>query len=151
MYLIALFIAISAGFTTAAQQYKTVADTINLNKEYLEVSNEIASLTAKLAIARNNLPGYQSKASDASADAQDAASASSVQADKATRGNVKDARRAKRKARKAYREAKDLRSAGNNVADQNEKINTMASRLDRKKERLQELDTMRTAIYAQLP
>jgi hypothetical protein len=49
-------------FTVPGQVYKSAEDTTKLNKEFIEVSKDIASLTAKLTIAQNNLPGYKDKA-----------------------------------------------------------------------------------------
>ena len=92
IYVVCFLSLIATGFTAYAQVYKTAADTVKLNKEFTEVSNDIASLTAKLTIAQNNMPGYQSKAKTADSDAQDAAVKSSDQADKATDGGVKMAR-----------------------------------------------------------
>ena len=87
------FLVLMAGFTSHAQVYKTVADTTKLNKEFTEVSNDIASLSAKLTIAQNNLPGYQAKAKTADSDAQNAAVNSSDQAAKSTEGGVKEAKK----------------------------------------------------------
>ena len=36
------------GLTAYTQKYKTAADTVKLNKEFTEVSNDIADLTANL-------------------------------------------------------------------------------------------------------
>ena len=101
-----LAITLSA-FTGFSQVYKTAEDTVKLNKEFTEVSNDIANLTAKLEVTQNNMPGVKSKAMTAETNAQEAAVTSSQQADKATSGGVKEARRAKRNSKKAYREAKD--------------------------------------------
>lgn len=136
------------GFGAYAQKYKTVEDTARLNKEYVKVTNDIAELTAKLAIAQNNLPGYKSKAIEAGTDADNAANKSVDQAYKVTDGDVGDARKAKRKARKAYREAKDSRSASNNVSAQESKITKLTLQINRKEQRLKELEVMRLAIAA---
>ena len=136
------------GFQAYSQKYKTADDTARLNKEYVNVSNDIADLNAKLTIAQNNLPGYKTKAIAAGTDAQNAAANSSNQASKATNGEIDDARKAKRKARKAYNEAKDSRSANNNVSDQESKITKLSLQINRKHQRLQELDVMRSAIAA---
>jgi len=53
----------------ASQKYKADSDTLKLNKELVEVSNDVASLTAELTIAQNNLPGYLAKADKAKSDA----------------------------------------------------------------------------------
>src|SRR4249920_1594422 len=87
-----------------SQKYKTIDDTARLNKEYVNVSNDIADLSAILTITQNNLPGYRSKAIAAETDAQHAAASSSKQATKATNGDIDDAKKAKRSANKAYDE-----------------------------------------------
>jgi chromosome segregation ATPase len=151
IYVVCFLALMTTGFTAAAQVYKTAEDTVKLNKEFTEVSNDIANLTAKLAVAQNNMPGYRSKANAAESDAQDAAETSSIQADKATRGGVKEARKAKRKSKKAFREAKDSRSANNDVGNQDDKIASLKGELAKKQERLKQLTAMRTAIYAPSP
>ena len=138
------------GFTSYAQVYKTAEDTVKLNKEFTDVSNDIANLTAKLEVAQNNMPGIKSKANSAETNAQEAAVTSSQQADKATSGGVKEARRAKRNSKKAYREAKDARSANENVGDQDDKIASLKGQLAKKQERLGQLTAMRTAIMSEL-
>jgi hypothetical protein len=149
IYVACFITLLMVGFTTHAQVFKTVADTVNLNKEFTEVSNDIASLTAKLTIAQNNVPGYQSKAKIADSDAPKAAVNSSDQAATSTEGGVKEARKAKQKSRKAYREAKDARSANNDVGDQDDKIASLTGQLAKKQERLRQLTVMRDAINAQ--
>jgi uncharacterized protein YlxW (UPF0749 family) len=79
--------------TVYLQKYKSSADTVKLNKDYVAVSNGIAELTSKLTIAQ-----------------------------------------------------KDARDADNNVKDQDKKIAKLASQLQKKQERLRELDDMRLAI-----
>lgn len=146
IYLVCLLITLMTGLTTYAQKYKTVDDTVKLNKEYVKVSNDIVDLNAKLTIAQNNLPGYKSKAVAAGTDAENAAAKSSNQASKATNGDIADARIAKRRANKAYNEAKDSRVANNNVSDQEDKITKLTLQITKKQQRLQELDVMRLAI-----
>jgi hypothetical protein len=149
IYVVCFLSLMATGFTANAQVYKTFADTVKLNKEFIEVSNDIASLSAKLTIAQNNMPGFQSRAKAADSNAQNAAFNSSDQADKATEGGVKAARKAKRNSKKAYREAKDARSANNVVENQDEKIASLTGQLAKKQERLRQLTTMRDAINAQ--
>jgi len=134
-----------------AQKYKSPADTVKLNEEYVKVSNQIADLNSQLTIAQNNLPGFQSKANTAGQDAQTAVSTSASDASKATGGNIKDAKTAENSSDKAYDKAKDARSANNKVGKQDEKIKDLKSDLTKKQDRLKELDVMRAAIYAQLP
>jgi len=147
-YLLPAMVLIMATFSAFSQKYQTASDTVSLNKEYLEVSNDIADLSAKLTIAQNNLPGYNNKAGEAISDAHNTAAQSSEQASIATNGDVKDARKAKRKAKHALKDAKDLRHANNNVDDQKEKIADLSATLAKKQARLQELDAKRTAIRA---
>jgi len=148
IYVICFLTLMATSFTTYAQVYKKAADTAKLNKEFTEVSNDIASLSAKLTIAQNNLPGYQSKARTADSDAEKAAIKSSDQAYKSTEGGVKEARKAKRKSRKAYHEAKDARSANNVVGDQDDKIASLTDQLAKKQVRLNQLIVMRDTINA---
>ena len=138
------------GVSAFSQKYRTTEDTARLNKEYINVSNDIVDLNAKLTIAQNNLPAYQSKARDANTDAVNAASTSSNQASKATNGSVGDAKDAKRKADKAYSEAKDSKSAKGKVTDQENKITGYQLDIKKKRQRLEDLDVMRLAINAKM-
>ena len=149
IYVVCFLTLMATGFTAYAQVYKTQSDTVKLNKEFTEVSNDIADLTAKLTIAQNNMPGYQAKAKTAESTAQDAAVTSSVQADKATEGGVKEAKKAKRNSKKAYRKAKNARSANNDVGNQDDKIASLTAQLTKKQERLRELTDMRASINAE--
>lgn len=151
LYLMFMFTAILIGGSVTAQKYKTPADTIKLNKEYLTVSNDIADLSARLTQAQNDLPGIRERAGEAGANAQDAADHSSDRADKATDGSVKDAKRAKRSAKTAYKKAKTSRSADANVRSQEKKIAKLSAELARRQKRLAQLDEMRAAIYRMIP
>lgn len=131
-----------------AQQYKTLADTASLNKEYASVSNEITGLTTRLDAANNKLSNYQEKANESATDARQSASSSSVGAQNAINGTVKEARRAKRKARKSVKAAKHARSTNAEYKDQQQDIEAMTDQLNRKKDRLASLDLMRKNIMA---
>lgn len=134
-----------------AQKYKSVSDTIKLNKEYKKINKDVADLTSQLTIAEKNLPGYKSKASNAEDKAHTSAESSKDKASKANNGNVKDARRAKKQAKKSYKRAKDSKSADKNVKQQQELIAKLAKNLNKKEQRLSELEKMRNTIYAKLP
>ncbi|RYF85050.1 MAG: hypothetical protein EOO03_13880, partial [Chitinophagaceae bacterium] len=136
--------------TGFSQKYKTPADTVKLNQEYIGLTSDIADLNAKLSLAQIDLESYQSKSKAADTDASTAASASSDQASKASGGSLRDARIAKRKASKAYGEAKDARSASNKVKEQENKIARYQKDIRKKQERLKKLDAMRTAINAKM-
>jgi hypothetical protein len=129
-----------------SQKYKTASDTPRLNVELVKLSNEVAELTSKLTIAKNNLPGYHTKADKAASNAEETAQQSSDQADKATNGNVSDARNAKKKARRAYKDAEHSSSAKNNINEQEKKIDKLAFQLNSKQQKLRELEQMRDAI-----
>jgi small-conductance mechanosensitive channel len=64
---------------------------------------------------------------------------------------VKDAKKAKRSAKSAYKNAKSSRSANGNVVTQEKKIAKLTADIKRKEERMQELNSMRTAIYNKIP
>ncbi len=147
-YLVSFLMLIFTSFSVHAQVYKTLEDTVKLNKEFTEVSNDIASLNAKLTIAQNKMPGYKAKAEAAESNAKDAAVNSSAQADKAISGSLKEARSAKRNAKRAYSKAKHARSTNNDVGDQDDKIASLTGQLAKKQERLDQLTAMRLAINA---
>lgn len=146
LFFLPAMLLLMSSIPTFSQKYKTAADSVKLNQEYVKVSNEIAELTSKLTVAQNNLPGYHTKAAEATSEAQSSASESSEQASKATSGDVGDAKRAKKKANKAYNKAKDSRSADSDVKNQNKKIAKLTAQLQKKQERLLELENMRQAI-----
>ena len=133
-----------------SQNYKTAKDTVKLNKEFVNLSNDVAQLNARLAIAKNDLPGYQTKVKEANEDAAKAATISSNQAAKATNGTVGAAKTAKRKAGKSLGEAKDARYANKKLEDQENKITRYQLDIKKKQQRLEALEVMRAAIHAKL-
>jgi chromosome segregation ATPase len=139
-------VCLTACLPAACQKYKTAADTVKLNKEWVAVSNDIAGLTAELSIAQNNLPEYKTKADKASSDAQSSAQKSSDQAYKATNGDLGEAKSAKKDAKRALNDAEDASSAKNNTERQKKKIDKLTGELEKKQKRLQELEETRTAI-----
>ena len=145
-FLLPVLILLALNLPAFSQKYKTAADTVKLNKEFVKVSNDIAELNSKLTIAQNNLPGYHKKADQADADAQQSADASSRQADKATSGDIADVRSAKKKARKAYNRAEDAQDANKNIKKQEKKIAKLSAQLEKKQQRIRELEEMRNAI-----
>jgi DNA repair exonuclease SbcCD ATPase subunit len=146
MFFVTAMLLMMVALPTIAQKYKSASDTVKLNKEWVEVSNDIAELQAKLTIAQNNLPGYTSKVGDAVSNAQNAAEQSSQQAYKATNGDLGDAKDAKKKAKKALNEAEDAQSAKDKVKDQEKKIDKLTSELQKKQKQLSQLEEMRTTI-----
>ncbi len=134
------------GVTAFSQKYKSASDTVKLNKEIVEVSNDVAEITAKLTIAQNNLPGYTSKASQAKKDAQVTAQNSSDQAYKATNGDLGDAKSARKKAKKASNDAEDAADAKDDVKSQEKRIDKLTVELLKKQKKLNELDAMLTTI-----
>jgi len=131
-----------------SQKYKSASDTVKLNQEWVNVSNDIAKLTAELTVAQNNLPGYKSKALKAQTDAQGTAQQSSDQAYKATNGDLGDAKSANKKAKKALNDAQDAGDAKDNTIKQEKKIDKITEQLQKKQKALQGLEEMRTTIRA---
>jgi chromosome segregation ATPase len=148
--LLCLLLVFLPSASVFAQKYKTAEDTIKLNKEYINLLNDLADLNAKLTIAQNDLPAYQAKVKGANKDAIDAAEASSDQASKATNGKVSDAKTAKRKANKAYNEAKDMESAKRKLGKQEDKITRYQLDIKKTQQRSEDLDLMRVAIFAKI-
>ena len=148
-FLLPVLVLVAFGSPAFSQKYKSASDTVKLNKKYVQLSNDIAELTSKLTIAQNNLPGYHTKAGEASSDAQKSADESSDQAFKATNGDLADAKSAKKKAGKALDKAEDAKDANNKIKDQDKKIAKLSKELFKKKAKLQELEDMRLAIRNQ--
>lgn len=144
-----LFVSIIISISAFSQQYRTAADTVKLNKEYLSVTNSISELTSKLAIAQNNLPGYVKRADNAASNASDMAMTSSEQSSKAAGGDLRDAKKAKRKAKQALHEAKHAKAENRKVGAEEKYIERLKNELQKKQERLQELETMRANINNQ--
>jgi len=149
--LVSTLVLLTFTISVSAQKYKTPADTGKLNAEYVKVQNNIADLTARLSDAQSVLPAYKTEAVNAGNDAQTAAARSDTSSSKATSGNLQDSKDAKKNASDAYDKAKDARSANNNVGKQNEKIRKLTDDLKKQRQRLKDLDVMRTAINAQIP
>lgn len=137
-----------ASMSAFSQKYKSASDTTKLNKEIVEISNDVAELTSKLTIAQNNLPGYQSKAAQSTKDAKETAQSSSDQAYKATNGDLGDAKSAKKKAKKASNDAEDAADAKDDVKGQEKKIDKLTTQLQKKQKKLDELVAMRSDIRA---
>ncbi len=146
MFSLFLLLFTMGGFSAFSQKYKSASDTIKLNKELVELSNDVAELTSRLTIAQNNLPGYNSKAAQAVTNAEGTAQKSSDQAYKATNGDLGDAKSAKKKAKKALNDAEDAADAKDDVKDQEKKIDKLTTELQKKQKKLNELVEMRTTI-----
>jgi chromosome segregation ATPase len=151
MFLLPAIMLVMASLSAYSQKYKTAADSVNLNKEYVNVSNDVAELTSKLAIAQNNLPGYHSRTDEAVSNAKSTAIRSSEKASNAVNGDIGDARKAKRNAKRALKDAKQAQHVNNKEEDQNDKIAKLTSQLERKQQRLEELEAMRTDIRNMQP
>ncbi|HVF80920.1 MAG TPA: hypothetical protein VM884_03260 [Flavisolibacter sp.] len=146
MFLVSAMLLMMVSLPAISQKYNSASDTVKLNKEWLELSNEIAELQAKVTIAQNNLPGYNNKVSDKVSAAQNAAQQSSDQAYKATNGDLGDAKDANKKAKKALNEAEDAQSSKNKAKDQEKKIDKLNAELQKKQKKLMELEQMRATI-----
>jgi len=133
---------------TFSQTYKTFADTVALNAEYSKVTKDITDLTAKLDKAKSDQANDEKKAGEASTDAQTTASNTTTKAENSINGSVKQARKAKREARRSVKDAKDARHAQSNLNDSNKKVIELNSQLEKKQQRLKELDEMRASINA---
>ena len=131
-FFLLLLLFTMAGIPVFSQKYKSASDTVKLNKEIVEVSNDVAELTSKLTIAQNNLPGYHSKSAKATKDAHVTAQSSSDQAYKATNGDLGDAKSAKKKANKASNDAEDAADAKDDVKSQEKKIDKMSTELHKR-------------------
>lgn len=146
-YLLILTLGIST-FANAQKTYKTLADTVKLNKEYLAVTNDIVSLKAKLEIAQNELPVLKTKAVNAHTTSKASALESSKQAAKAANAELEELKEADKKASVAYKDGLAAKSADDDVKDMEEKIAGLNEKIKAKQKRLTELESMRTTILS---
>lgn len=139
------------GISVSAQKYKTVEDTLGLNKEYAKVSAAIIELTADMATSEENIKKYEYRVEDKNKDAQKSAETSSDQASQATNGSVKDAKKAKKRARAAYNDAVDSNNAQGRLEKEKDRLKKITKELRKKQERLEELSVMKNAILSSMP
>ena len=144
------FSAILLTQTVFAQKYKTAADTVKLNKEYGEVTLDIAKLNTNLIEQQNQTAGYPSKATSTASDAVNAAQNSKETAATATNGNLSDAKAAMKQARKANNDAKDANNAKNDQADNVKKINELNEKIAKKQAVLADLAQQKATILSSL-
>lgn len=136
----------SAGSSVYSQTYTTPADTVALNAEYLKLTTDITTLNASLDKAKSEQEQQAKKSANANADAQSTASKTSNKADQSTGESVKDARKAKREAKRSVKDAKDARHAKGNLDDANKKVEKLSAELQKKQDRLNALNKMRSSI-----
>ena len=142
------FSAILLTQTVFAQKYKTAADTVKLNKEYGEITLDIAKLNTNLIEQQNKTAGYQSKATSTASDAVSAAQNSKETAATATDGCLSDAKAAMKQARKANNDANDAQNAKNDEANNVKKINEINDKIAKKQAVLTDLAQQKAAILS---
>jgi len=133
---------------TNGQKYKTMADTMRLNKEYGEISLEVSKLNTKLIEEKNKTADYRTKTSSSAVDAAATAQASKDQADVATSGNTTDTKKAVTDAKEADKKANNAKDAVSDEKMNNKKIKELTAQIDQKQKLLRELDSQRAAIMA---
>lgn len=142
-----LLIALSVMTLSAfSQKYKALADTLKLDRESLDVTNDIVKLKAKLEIAENELPVLKTKAVTAHEDAKKAAEESSKQAARAAKADLDELKEADKKASKALKAGYAAQSADNDVIDMEAKIVNLKGKIVDKQKRIKELQNIRTSI-----
>ena len=131
-----------------SQKYKSLADTIKLNKEYLSVTNDIVNLKAKLDVAKNELPVLKATAIKANVTSKSSAAESSRQAYKATNAALEELKEADKKASKALKDGYAAKSADDDIRDMEEKIISLNEKVNIKQIKLKDLEKMRTYILS---
>jgi hypothetical protein len=129
-----------------AQKYKTAADTVQLNKEYGQVTLDIAKLNANLIEEQNKTSGYQSKSASTARNAVSSAQYSKETASTATNGNLADAKTAMKQAKKANNKANDADDAKNNQANNGKKIEAINEKIAKKQAILDDLARQKADI-----
>lgn len=142
--LLCLSILVVTGLSTYAQTAKVAADTGKLKIEYVQLTNEIANLNTQLTMVQNSLPAYQLKVKATRSNAETIISSAGDQASKAFDGNTSKASALEAKAKKAYEE--NSKAAIHNLNNQHDKITILASEINKKQQRLQELHAAQTIM-----
>jgi chromosome segregation ATPase len=148
------FISVCTVFLTSCastKKYTTVADTVDLNKEYASLRTDLADLNSNLLKAQSKTSDYLAKAADQTSDALQAAKASKEQAARASDGNLKAVRKAARKAKKADRIARRAYNAREDRRDNEKDIKKLSAKIDKKQKRIVDLEQMRQAILGHKP
>jgi len=136
--------------TASAQKYKTADDTVKLNKEYGEVTLDIAKLKAKLVEEKNKTYGYQTKSTSTAQDAVSSAQYSKQTAATATDGSVSSAKKAMKQAKKANNQANDAKDAKEDQEKNVRKIADLQEKIEKKQAVLTDLDKQRADIMLRL-
>ncbi len=144
--LITLFTISLSAFSQ--KTYKTLADTVKLNKENLSVTNDIVTLKAKLEIAQNELPVLKAKAVSAHNTSKVSAEESRKQAVKASNAILDELKEADKKASRALKDGYAAKSADDDVLDMEGKIVSLNEKIKSKQKRLLELESMRSTILS---
>ena len=133
-----------------AQKYKTLSDTVKLNKEYGEITLDIAKLNSKLIAEKNKTVDLQNKTSSTASEAVTSAQDSKNQAAAATSGNTTDTKQAVKDAKKADRKANDAKDAVADEKNNNKRIKKLTDQIEKKQKNLTDLDQQRAIIMLQL-
>jgi hypothetical protein len=145
------FTAILSTQSLFAQKYKTVADTVKLNKAYGEVTLDISKLNTDLIEEQNKTPEYQAKSDLTAQNAETSAEYSKQTALIASDGHFADIKAAMKQSQKANNEAKNAMDAKNNQADNLDKIDKINIKIAKKQAELVELNGQKADIIDRLP
>lgn len=145
------FTAILFTQTVFAQKYKTIADTVKLNKAYGEVTLDISKLNTNLIEEQNKTPEYNAKSASTAQSAIASAEYSKQTEFIASNGNLDDAIAAMKQEKKANTEAKNARDAKNNQADNLKKIARINQLIAKKQAELVDLNGQKADIIDRLP
>ncbi|MBE7171194.1 MAG: hypothetical protein INR73_11420 [Williamsia sp.] len=133
IYFFCLFVLVTSGLSSYAQQNKQVSDTVVVSNEWTRLNNDIKGLDAKLIIAKNNLTTYLSQAGQVHA--QNPAASPVNQAPKGRTGSTVPAPENTKKDYESASQAANQRL--NSLHDQ---IFILASEISKKKQQLAQLN-----------
>jgi len=136
--------------TASAQKYKTADDTVKLNKEYGEVTLDIAKLKANLVEQKNKTYNFQTKSASTAQDAASSAQYSKETAATATDGSVSSAKKAMKQAKKANKQANNAKNAKEDQEDNVKKIADLQEKIEKKQAVLTDLDKQRADIMQRI-
>jgi len=147
---VVVFVHVCSAFifisSTKAQKYKTFADTAKLNKEYGQISLDIAKLNTKLLEEQNKTADFHSKSASTAKEAVSSGQDSRDQASIATDGNTTDTKKALKNAKKADQKANAAKDAISEETNNSKKINQLNAQIAKKQKQLDDLDKQRAEI-----
>lgn len=135
--------------TAGAQKYRTLSDTVKLNKEYGELNLDLSKLNTKLITEKNKTASYEDKIKTMTNDAMVSGQKSKDDISSGTVGDVADSKRSMKEAKQANSDARDAQSAREKLKASNKRIEDLQEQINKKQSQISALDSVKLALVSQ--